>query len=152
MKRTDVKSDCPVNYSLEIFGDPWSLLIVRSMITYGAKTYGDFLKSRERIGTSVLANRLAHLEAKGIIAKSTDPTDQRKVIYALTETGIGLLPILYEIAVWGSRTSPHPQASEAWFKAMELDRNTVLGAWREALKSGDSFMLGPNSVVARLGL
>src|SRR5215831_6496830 len=111
MKRQDIKSNCPINFTLEIFGDPWSLLIVRDMTALGKKTYGEFLDSEERIGPSVLADRLNYLEKKGIITRHSDEHDKRKMIYSLTEVGLNVIPIIYEIAVWGSHTSPNPKAS-----------------------------------------
>ena len=152
MKRLDVKSECPINFSLEIFGDSWSLLIIRDMISVGKKTFGEFLDSEERIGPSVLADRLAHLEKKGIICKQSDAHDKRKMVYSLTETGLGVIPIVYELATWGTRVSPHPDASEAWFASMKLDRQLVIAAWREAIMKGSSFMNGPDSVVKILCL
>lgn len=152
MKRIDVKSHCPVNFSLEIFGDPWSLLIVRSMLTYNAKTYSDFQKIKERIGTSVLAHRLVHLEKNGIITKHIDEDDRRKTRYALTSIGLDLIPIIYDLSVWGTNTSPSPDAAEAWYNAMTLDRDTVIDAWRIAVENGSAFYVGPQSVVAQLCL
>jgi DNA-binding HxlR family transcriptional regulator len=122
------------------------------MTNYGAKHYGDFLKSEERIGTSVLADRLQHLEAKGIIEKRPDQIDKRKTTYHLTAVGLTVLPLLFEVAAWGTRTSPNPKAAESWFRALELDRTIVLDAWRKALESGSAFYVGPNSVVAQLNL
>jgi DNA-binding HxlR family transcriptional regulator len=152
MKRRDVKSRCPVNYALEIFGDPWSLLIVRGMVTYGASSYGDFLKSEEQIGTSVLAERLAHLEANGIISKSRDAEDKRRTVYGLTPAGLDVLPMLYEIMKWGTRVSPKPKSNAAWLEALKLDRAEVLTAWRKALLTGSAFYVGESSVVSQLGL
>lgn len=151
MKRKDVKSRCPINFSLEIFGDPWSLLIVRDMTALGKKTFGEFLDSEERIGPSVLADRLLHLEKKGIISKTPDPKDKRRVVYWLTEAGLDVIPIVYEAAWFGSTTSPDPKAPDAWFKAMNDDRQMVLGVWREAVAIGSSFLTGPDSVVNKLG-
>ncbi len=152
MKRADNKSRCPINYTVEIFGDTWSILIVRDMIALGKKTFGELLDSEERIGTSVLAERLVHLEKKGIITKSPDKNDKRKMIYSLTEAGLNAIPIVYEISKWGSLTSPNPKAPDTWFKALEYDRELVLKLWREAVESGSSFFLGENSVVSKLGL
>jgi DNA-binding HxlR family transcriptional regulator len=152
MKRAANKSRCPINFTVEIIGDTWSLLIVRDMIAIGKKTFGEFLDSEERIGPSVLAERLVHLEKNGIITKQPDANDKRKMIYSLTERGIALIPIVYDIAFWGSITSPHPVAPDSWFKAMAFDRERVISLWFEAVESGSSFFLGPNSVVAKLGL
>jgi DNA-binding HxlR family transcriptional regulator len=152
MKRADNKSGCPINYTIEIFGDTWSFLIVRDMLALGKKTFGEFLESEERIGPSVLAERLVHLEQKGIISKRPSNSDKRKYIYSLTADGISLIPIVYEVACWGSHTSPNPQAPDSWFKAMRHDKKLVLNAWREALEAGSSFFIGPDSVVSKLHL
>jgi DNA-binding HxlR family transcriptional regulator len=152
MKRLDVKSHCPINFTIETFGDPWSLLIIRDMAAIGKKTFGEFLDSEERIGRSVLADRLSDLEQKGIITKLPDEQDKRVMVYSLTETGLKSIPIIYEIATWGSVVSPNPVASKAWFAAMKLDKATVLKAWHTAVASGSSFEYGPNSVVNQLGL
>jgi DNA-binding HxlR family transcriptional regulator len=135
---------------MEIFGDPWSMLIIRGMLAYGAKYYSDFLRSEERIGTSVLADRLEHLEKKGIITKRTDKTDKRKKYYTLTKKGMSILPVFYDIAVWGSQASPNPKMPQAWFSSLNYSRETVLKTWRLALESGDAFFVGPNSVVKQL--
>jgi DNA-binding HxlR family transcriptional regulator len=152
MKRASDRSRCPINYTTEIFGDTWSFLILRGMLTYGAKTYSDFLKSEERIGTSVLADKLVHLEKTGIISKSIDKEDGRKVVYSLTEAGLGVIPIIYEMALWGTATSKNPKMPPAWFRAIQFDRAVVLKAWREAVSSGSAFFVGPNSVVSQLGI
>lgn len=152
MKRLDVKSHCPINYTVEIFGDAWSLLIYRDMAAVGRNSFGDFLKMQERIGTSVLAEKLAHLEKNGIIQKRRDPNDGRRVRYEFTARGISALPLYYEVAAWGSHASPHPAADPAWFAALALDRAVVLAAWKKALESGSSFFCGEQSVVKQLGL
>jgi len=128
------------------------MLIIRDMAALGKKTFGEFMQSEERIGPSVLAERLTHLERKGIISKKISETDRRKVIYSLTEKGLDVLPILYEIAVFGSKHSPDPDAPDAWFKSLEFDKQLVIRLWREAIQAGSSFFLGPDSVVRKLGL
>jgi len=107
------RSDCPVNFAVESLGDKWSLIIVRDMIFWGKKTYGDFLKSDERIATNILADRLAFLEKEGIISKSPDPADKRKEIYRVTERGIDLIPMLLEMIAWSAK-------NEHWH-ALELN-------------------------------
>lgn len=152
MKRADNKSQCPINFTVEIFGDTWSMLIYRDMAALGKKTFGEFMNSDEKIGPSVLSERLIHLEKAGIIQKSQDEADKRKAIYTLTETGIKAVPILYEIATWGSYTSPNPVSAPAWFESMKLDRQKVVDAWKTALQAGDSFFYGEKSVVKQLNL
>jgi len=100
--KEDVRSHCSVNYGLEIFGDRWSLLIVRDIVFVGKKTYGEFLKSEEGFATNVLASRLALLEEQGILSKTPNPDDRRKDFYTLTEKGLDLIPILLNIVLWSA--------------------------------------------------
>ena len=99
----DVRSHCAVNYGVEVFGDKWSLLIIRDIVFAGKKTYGEFLKSEEGIATNVLATRLAFLEEQGILSKAPSPEDRRKDFYTLTEKGLDLIPIVLSIVVWSAR-------------------------------------------------
>lgn len=152
MKRLDVKSNCPVNFTTEIFGDAWSLLILRDMAIEGKTTFGEFLAAKERIGRSVLADRLANLESRGVITTRECPSDKRRVHYVLAEEGVKALPLLYEFVAWGSEVSPNPSTSKEWFASLELDRATVLEAWRKAILAGSSFQDGPDSAIQQLGL
>src|SRR6202035_5135572 len=90
------RSRCPLNASVEILGDRWSLLIIRDMMLRGFRTYKEFLGSGEAIATNILAERLRRLEAHGIIRSEEEPSDGRKSIYLLTEKGIDLAPVLTE--------------------------------------------------------
>ena len=101
--REDLRSHCAVNYGVELFGDRWSLLIVRDIVFAGKKTYGEFLKSEEGIATNVLASRLAFLEEQGILAKAPSPDDRRKDFYTLTEKGLDLIPIVLNIVLWSAK-------------------------------------------------
>src|SRR5688572_27065585 len=93
----NLRSNCPVNFGLENFGDKWSLLIVRDIVFWGKKTYGDFLSSDEGIATNILAARLMQMEENGILKKTPHPTDKRRDVYLLTEKGMDLIPLLIEI-------------------------------------------------------
>lgn len=97
------RSACPINLMLESLGDAWSLLIVRDMMFFGATRFNEFKGAREKIASNILADRLQKLEAAAIISKRNDPTDARKFIYALTEKGWDLAPILAEIVLWSHR-------------------------------------------------
>src|SRR5262249_49662064 len=102
-RKQNRRSDCPVNFAVEIFGDRWSLLIIRDIVFWGKKTYGDFLKSREHIATNILAARLARLEQEGILRKVPHGADKRKDLYSLTEKGLDLIPILLDLVAWGAK-------------------------------------------------
>jgi DNA-binding HxlR family transcriptional regulator len=95
------RSTCPVNFALETFGDMWSLLIIRDIIRFKKRTYGEFLNSDEKISTNILADRLSRLVQVGILKKKPDKTDKRKDIYKLTQKGIDLYPMMFEIILWG---------------------------------------------------
>src|SRR5712671_8142424 len=96
------RSGCPLNASVEILGDRWSLLIIRDMMLRNFRSYKEFLESHERIATNILADRLRKLEAYGIISTARDPSDGRKQIYLLTPKGIDLAPVLTEMVLWSA--------------------------------------------------
>ena len=104
--KADYRSHCPVNFAVESLGDRWALLIVRVMVFNGKKTYGEFLKAEEGIATNILASRLDFLERIGVIKKSPHGEDQRKDIYTLTEKGLDLIPVLFELIKWGAKHYP----------------------------------------------
>src|SRR5712691_12425127 len=95
-RRAKRRSGCPLNASVEMLGDRWSLLIIRDMMVRGSRTYKEFLESWEGIATNILADRLRKLEAHGIITTERDPSDRRRLIYLLTAKGIDLAPVLTE--------------------------------------------------------
>jgi DNA-binding HxlR family transcriptional regulator len=97
------RSGCPLNASVEMLGDRWSLLILRDMMLRGYQTFNEFLHSGEKIATNILADRLRRLESYGIISSQQDPADGRKMIYALTAKGMDLRPVLTEMVLWAAR-------------------------------------------------
>jgi len=103
MTATNKRSDCPISCALDIWGDKWSLLIVRDLLNSKQCTYGDFLKSNEKIATNILASRLRSLEKFGIITKSSHPESKAKYLYMLTQRGIDLIPIMIEISLWSEK-------------------------------------------------
>jgi len=100
--RDDLKSGCPINLTLEVVGDRWSLLIIRDMMFGNRRHYRELLAgSEEGISSNILADRLKMLTERGIITKVDDPTHKQKTIYSLTEQGIELLPVLAQMGAWG---------------------------------------------------
>jgi DNA-binding HxlR family transcriptional regulator len=105
--RDDQRSGCPINLTLEVVGDKWSLLIIRDMIFGNRRHFRELLtQSEERIASNILADRLKTLVERGILTKADDPTHKQKAIYSLTEQGIELLPILAQMAGWGLKYLP----------------------------------------------
>ena len=102
--------NCPIFFSLEIFGDKWSLLILRDILHFDKKHYNEFLESDEGISTNILADRLKKLESERIISKQKDPDNKKQFIYSPTKKCLDLLPIILEIAVWGAKYDPETKA------------------------------------------
>ncbi len=120
--KTKKRSDCPVSNSLDIWGDKWSLLIIRDLMDAKGCTYGDFLKSPEGIATNILATRLQNLEENEIIEKLDHPDSKAKVLYRLTRKGIDLLPIMIEINLWAEKYFSIPEDRKALLKEVKKDK------------------------------
>lgn len=144
------RSDCPINFALEVLGDPWSLLIIRDIVYFGKKTYTEFLASEEGIATNILASRLAHLERQGILTKQPHPTNERKEVYGLTEKGLDLIPLLVEMANWSAEHDPQTGAPPDWIALMKAEREKMLTLIRETVKQGRAVFAGPDSLVSQL--
>ena len=144
------RSDCPINFSLETFGDPWSLLIVRDIVYFGKNTFGEFLASEEGMATNILANRLAHMEQQGLLMKKRSEQDKRKEEYALTEKGLDLIPILVEMANWSAMYDPGTAAPAAWIALMKADREKMIQLMRETVRDGGSVFVGEKSLLGRV--
>src|SRR5688500_8153779 len=99
----DKRSDCPGNFAVETLGDKGSLVILRDIIFWGIRSYGEFLKSDEKIATSILAGRLEYLESEGLIEKDPHGTDKRKEVYNVTELGLSLVPMFLEMIAWSAQ-------------------------------------------------
>ncbi|PYU36194.1 MAG: transcriptional regulator [Acidobacteria bacterium] len=123
------RSGCPLNASVEILGDRWSLLIIRDMMLRGSRTYKEFLESYEGIATNILADRLGKLEAHGIVTAERDPSDGRKLIYLLTAKGIGLAPVLTEMVLWAA--AHEDTGNQALVRQMQKDKEQFLAAVRQ---------------------
>jgi DNA-binding HxlR family transcriptional regulator len=123
-----------VSISLELFGDRWSLLIIRDLMVRGFRSFKEFQQSGEGIATNILADRLRKLEAAGIIKGEAEETDRRRVSYRLTEKGIDLAPVLLELLIWGARheeTGAPCAAIEEMAKNREAVLAEVRRRWRE---------------------
>ena len=130
-KKADPKrrSGCPLNASVEMLGDRWSLLTIRDMMLAGARTYKTFLECYEGIATNILADRLRKLAAYGIITTEPDPSDGRKVIYLLTRKGIDLAPVLTEMVLWAA--AHEDTGNQALMEQMRADKEKFLAGVRQ---------------------
>jgi len=117
MRHPQPRSYCPINLSLEIFGDRWTLLVLRDLMLGGKRHFRELLQSDEQIASNILADRLKMLVEHGILTKTDDETHKQKAIYSLTEKGIALLPIIVQIGAWGSRYVPESKKQDARSRA-----------------------------------
>ena len=128
-----MRSDCPISCSLDVFGDKWSLLIIRDVMLRNKFSYGEFLDSEEKIATNILADRLRLLEAENILIKKVSPKNKSKFIYRLTKKGIDLLPIVIEIMDWGAKYNPGCPRKEVG-KRIKKDKAGLIKEYSQKLK------------------
>jgi DNA-binding HxlR family transcriptional regulator len=129
------RSECPLNASVEMLGDRWSLLIIRDMMLRGFQTYKEFLECYEGVATNILADRLRKLVDYGIIATKADRTDGRKVLYVLTAKGIDLAPVLTEMVLWAA--AHEETGNQALVRQMKEDKEKFLAAVRQRWANRD---------------
>jgi DNA-binding HxlR family transcriptional regulator len=127
--RVKRRSECPLNASVEMLGDRWSLLIIRDMMLRGFRSYNEFLEGYEGIATNLLADRLRKLIAYGIISAEPDPSDGRKLIYRLTAKGIDLAPVLTEMVLWAA--AHEDTGNQALVRQMQADKGRFLAGLRK---------------------
>lgn len=125
MVKSNKKRDtgCPIAFALDIFGDRWSLIVIRDMLMKGYRTYGEFINSDEKIATNILADRLNELESAGIILKTRDPENGRRVLYHLTKKGANLTPILLEMIRWSEAYDSNTIATKEIVNRIVKDRD-----------------------------
>lgn len=148
------RSGCPINLSVEVLGDKWSLVVIRDMMFGNRRHFRELLaNSDEGIASNILAARLQRLADIGLVSRAPDPTHKQKIIYSLTEPAIQLVPVMAALGAWGRRHLPvtrelsvRAELLEAggpplWEEFMDELREQHLGIPRSA---------GTESVFARL--
>ena len=128
-----VRSHCPINFTLEHFGDKWSFLIIRDLMFKGKRHYNEFLEADEKVSTSVLGDRLRRLQEMGIISKGEDNVKKSRIRYSLTQKGIDLLPILIEMIVWGGFNDALTEAPQEFLDQATHDRAGLIEQTRVGL-------------------
>jgi DNA-binding HxlR family transcriptional regulator len=133
--RLQRRSGCPITIALEIFGDSWSLLIVRDLMFKGLRTFNEFQAAGEGIASNILSDRLSKLEAGGILTKTADPADARRFNYRLTEKGLDLAPVLIEIVLWSARHED-TEAPPSTVRSMRNNRDRFVADIRQRWSAG----------------
>lgn len=137
------RSGCPINLTLEVLGDTWSLLVIRDVMFGNRRYYNELLgESEEGIASNILADRLRRLVSNDLLSRSPDPNHKQRRIYSLTERSIRLVPVLATMGAWGSEHLPvTPELSirakllaeggpELWERFMDELREQHLGVLR----------------------
>ncbi len=130
------RSECPLNASVEMLGDRWSLLIVRDIMLRGFHTYKEFLTCYEGIATNILADRLRNLVANGILTVERDAADGRRSSYLLTRKGIDLAPVLAEMVLWAA--AHEDTGNQQLVRQLRANKKQIIAGVRERWKQ-----LGP---------
>jgi DNA-binding HxlR family transcriptional regulator len=101
------RSGCPINLTLEVLGDRWSLIVIRDIMFGNRRHFRQLMTlSDEGIASNVLADRLKRLLEAGLLSKSDNPAHKQKAVYSLTEASIELVPLLVQMGAWGLRHTP----------------------------------------------
>jgi DNA-binding HxlR family transcriptional regulator len=130
------RSDCPISISLDIFGDRWSLLILRDIMFYNRTRFSDFAP-REHIATNILTDRLHRLEDEGIIEKHQDSAYRNQYLYQVTGKGKELLPALIELTLWGLQYDPQSLASSGFVKRAQTEKRSVVREMVRSIERGE---------------
>lgn len=135
-KRELPRSTCPINLGLEVFGDPWTLLVMRDCLYLGKRRFGEFLASGEKIATNILADRLERLVRAGVLSKDAHEPGREGAAYNPTEKGIGLIPVLMEILLWSEAHDPRAEGPPGFAQSIQADRETLIRSIQERIRAG----------------
>jgi DNA-binding HxlR family transcriptional regulator len=148
------RSGCPINLTLEILGDRWSLIVIRDIMFGNRRHFRELLQnSQERIASNILADRLRRLVEKGLLTRADDPSHKQKAIYSLTEMSIDLVPLFAHMGAWGRK---HLPVSEELSIRAELLEDGGPGLWEDFMDElrakhlGKQLPPGTPSVLGRL--
>ncbi len=125
------RSHCPIAFALEIFGDRWTLLVLRDLLLRAKSRYNEFLASEEGIATNVLAERLRRLEEEGLVTKSRPLGGGRQFVYRPTARALDLLPVLLEISCWSAKYDPLTAAPPAVMRRIRKNRESFIRQIRQ---------------------
>jgi DNA-binding HxlR family transcriptional regulator len=143
MKRQrPMASHCPVNFGLEATGDRWALLILRNIIFRGHRTFSEFLRSEEGMASNILTSRLHHLVEQGILQQQDHPDDARRGLYELTEKGLDLIPLVFELTLWSALHDPESEARRipGLIERIRNEPRVVAAEARQAVLAGEAFV------------
>jgi len=132
-EKTVFRSDCPISSALDLFGDKWSLLIIRDLVYFGERTFKDFSNAAEKISSARLSDRLCKLESLELLVKTNHPTNKKVFLYNLTQKGMDLFPVIAEYTRWSNKYLNHQinEPAKEFAKNLEADREGTLKGFME---------------------
>lgn len=129
------RSGCPINLTLEILGDRWSLIVLRDMMFGNRRHFRELLtKSEEGIASNILADRLKRLVEEGLLSKADDPSHKQKALYSLTEMGIALVPVFAAMGAWGRKFLPVSEELSIRAELLEHGGQAMWDAFMDELR------------------
>ncbi|NVK25954.1 MAG: helix-turn-helix transcriptional regulator [Gammaproteobacteria bacterium] len=141
--KTEIRSHCPISYTLDLLGDKWSLLILRDILFKSKNSYQDFLDSEERIATNILASRLKKLVEQDFLIKKRNPNNKKQFFYFAAPKAIELIPALTEFIIWGAKFDQHTAVPKDFLLKMETDKLQFVehtqAQQKSLLNSNDSY-------------
>ena len=132
MNKIARRSDCPIALSLDIFGDKWTLLILRDFIFFDNRHFNE-LVTIEKISTNILTDRLNRLLNNGIIKKEIDSNNKSSFLYSLTKKGLDLVPIVMDIYRWGANYTEKNNAEKDFKEKVDLEYDKTVEEIKERL-------------------
>lgn len=142
MKASHLRSDCSICYALDIFGDKWTLLILRDMLFEGKSSFSEFKASEEKIASNILTDRLKTLDAEGFLIKTASAANKAKYLYSLTDKAIDLLPVFVELFAWGEKHRANPQTCNPVYQRLKANDSATLAEYSQELKQQRDAILG----------
>ena len=130
--RKPPKSGCPIDYAATMFGDRWTLLVLRDL-SKGMRYFSEFAEADEGIAPNILSSRLKQLEKFGIVTRHVDPANRRQVVYELPEKGLDLTPIMVELTLWSAKHDPKSFVSKEFVEQAARDRDAMVREIRKRL-------------------
>lgn len=134
-KRKQSGGNCPIDYALAVFGDRWTLLVIRDLLFLGKRHFREIIESPEGMASNILAARLQKLESHGLIVRYRDPENRKQVIYELTQKGLDLAPMLIEVIRWSGAYDPDTAAPRPFLERARRDRHGLIKEIVAAAKS-----------------
>lgn len=131
----DSRSGCPINLTLEVIGDRWSLIVLRDIMFGNKRHFRELLdRSIEGIASNILSARLKRLVEVGLLSRTAEEGHKQKVLYSLTESAIQLVPVMATVGGWGRRHLPASRELSARAEVLENGGPALWEAFMEELR------------------